>query len=149
MTRPDWDDYFLNMAQLASTRSTCLRRKVGCVLVKDKHILSTGYNGSPAGCRHCDEVGCIRQELHVPSGQRHELCRGSHAEMNAIAQAAKNGVNIEGSTCYCTLKPCSICTRLLINAGCKEIIVLDSGYNDDLTDELIKESKIIFRVCKK
>ena len=131
-TRPQWDEYFLKMAELAATRSTCMRRKVGCVLVRDRQVLSTGYNGAPTGCSHCDATGCLRQQLNVPSGQRHELCRGSHAEMNAIAQAAKAGIRLEGCTCYCTLKPCSICTKLLINAG--------------LTDNLIREAGIEFLV---
>ena len=141
-TRPQWDEYFLKMAELAATRSTCMRRKVGCVLVRDRQVLSTGYNGAPTGCSHCDATGCLRQQLNVPSGQRHELCRGSHAEMNAIAQAAKAGIRLEGCTCYCTLKPCSMCTKLLINAGCRKIVVIDPGYNDELTDNLIREAGI-------
>jgi len=142
--RPDWDEYFLEIAQLVSKRSTCLRRKVGAILVKDRRILATGYNGAPSGLKHCSEVGCLRQELKVPSGERAELCRGLHAEQNAIIQAAYHGVSIKGSTLYSTTLPCSICLKMLINAGIKEIVYLE-GYPDQLAQKLIAEAKIKLR----
>ena len=115
--RPTYDEYFMEMAHVVSKRSTCLRRKVGAILVKDKHILSTGYNGAPKGLKHCSEVGCIRQKRGVPPGERHELCRGLHAEQNAIIQSAVFGVSIKNSTLYCTYTPCVVCVKMLINAG--------------------------------
>ncbi len=132
--RPSLDEYFMKMAYLASTRSTCLRRKVGAVIVKDKRVLSTGYNGAPKGLPHCDEVGCIREALDVPTGERHELCRGVHAEQNAIIQAAVFGTSIKDGKIYTTNHPCVVCAKLLINASISEII-----YDDDYVDELAKE----------
>ncbi|MEF3255755.1 MAG: cytidine/deoxycytidylate deaminase family protein, partial [Deferribacterales bacterium] len=123
--RPDWDDYFFKIVNVVKERSTCIRREVGALIVKDRHILSTGYNGVPSGISHCSEVGCLRIKLNVPSGQRHELCRGLHAEQNAIIQAAKYGVCIDGSQIYTNTKPCSICTKMIINAGIKEIVYLE------------------------
>ena len=114
--RPSWQQYFMQMAILASSRSTCLRRQVGAVLVKDNQILSTGYNGTPKGIRHCSEVGCLREKNNVPSGQMHELCRGLHAEQNAIIQAGLNGASSRGATLYCTHQPCIICAKMIINA---------------------------------
>ncbi|MCK5833017.1 cytidine/deoxycytidylate deaminase family protein [bacterium] len=130
------------MAELVATRSTCLRRKVGAILVRDKHILATGYNGAPQGLRHCSEVGCLREKLGVPSGERHELCRGIHAEQNTIIQAALFGVSTRGSVLYCTTKPCIICTKMLINAGIKRFVVSEL-YNDNLADSFTKEAGII------
>jgi len=129
MSRISWDDYFFDFAELASKRSTCLRRTVGAVLVKDKMVVATGYNGPPRGLPHCSETGCIRQDENVPSGQRHELCRGLHAEQNAIIQAAKSGVNINGAHLYCSTKPCAICTKMIINAGIKKVFY-KKDYND-------------------
>src|SRR6056297_3244894 len=122
MQRPGWDEYFLQIAHLVSSRSTCMRRQVGAVLVHQKHVLATGYNGVPSGITHCDQTGCLREQLQVPSGERHELCRGLHAEQNAIIQAAKHGVNIAGSTLYCTDSPCIVSTKMLINAGISQIV---------------------------
>lgn len=139
--RPDWDSYFLEVACLVSKRSTCLRRKVGAVAVKDKHILSTGYNGAPKGIVHCQVTGCLRQRLKVPSGQRHELCRGSHAEQNVIAQAALHGVSLGQATLYCTNLPCSICAKMIINAGIKNIVSA-KGYPDKMAMALFKEAKV-------
>ncbi|WP_321531568.1 cytidine/deoxycytidylate deaminase family protein [uncultured Desulfuromonas sp.] len=139
MTRPSWEDYFMDIARLVASRSTCLRRQVGAVIVKDKNVLTTGYNGTPSGVRHCQETGCLREKMQVPSGQRHELCRGLHAEQNAIIQAAKHGVNISGGTLYCTNAPCVICAKMLINAGLSRIVYLD-GYPDELAEELLLES---------
>lgn len=141
-TRPDWDEYFLAMALMASTRSTCLRRQVGAVIVAGNRVLATGYNGSPAGTPHCAETGCLRQKLGIPSGERHEICRGSHAEMNAIAQAAAAGIAIRGCTVYCTHEPCSMCSKLLINAGCERVVYLGS-YPDELSRALRSEAGLV------
>lgn len=144
MDRPDNDEYFMEMAQLISRRSTCLRRKVGAVIVKDKRVLSTGYNGSPRGTQHCEVLGCIRDQMHVPSGTRHELCRGVHAEQNAVVQAAYFGVSIKGSTIYTTTFPCSMCAKILINAGIVEVVYAE-GYVDDLSNRLFAETNILVR----
>jgi dCMP deaminase len=141
LSRPSWSEYFMTITNMVAKRSTCLRRHVGAILVKNKRILATGYNGAPAGIRHCEETGCIRRDSGVPSGQRHELCRGLHAEQNAIIQAAYHGVSINGSTLYCTNKPCIICSKMLINAGIKEIIY-GKGYDDPLADEMLTEAGI-------
>ncbi len=137
--RPDWDTYFMEMAKLASRRSSCLRRAVGAVLVKDKRLLATGYNGVPSGITHCEVTGCLREKLSVPSGERHELCRGLHAEQNAIIQAAFHGVSIRDAVLYCTNLPCIICAKMLINAGVSRIVFLE-GYADPLTGEMLSES---------
>lgn len=141
MSRPSWPEYFMTIAEMVAKRSTCLRRHVGSVLVKDKRILATGYNGAPAGLKHCAEVGCIRQNTSIPSGERHELCRGLHAEQNAIIQAAYHGISIAGSTLYCTNKPCVICSKMLINAGIVKIFY-EKGYDDQLADQMITEAGI-------
>jgi dCMP deaminase len=140
-SRPSWDAYFMGIARLVASRSTCLRRQVGAVLVKDKNILATGYNGTPSGISHCEQTGCLRQQLGVPSGERHELCRGLHAEQNALIQAAKHGVAIAGATLYCTNSPCSICSKMIINAGLEKIIFLD-GYPDTLSLQMLSEAAI-------
>jgi len=137
-TRPDWDTYFMDMAKLAARRSSCLRRAVGAVLVKDRRLLSTGYNGVPSGVTHCEVAGCLRERLQVPSGERHELCRGLHAEQNAIIQAAFHGVSIRGAVLYCTNLPCIICAKMLINAGVRRIVYIE-GYSDTLTREMLDE----------
>ena len=142
--RPSYDEYFMEMAHVVAKRSTCLRRKVGAILVKDKHILSTGYNGAPKGLKHCSEVGCLREKLQVPSGQRHEICRGLHAEQNAIIQAAVFGTSIRDSILYCTNTPCVVCAKMLINAGVKEI-VFSGDYPDELAKKMIQESHIKLR----
>ena len=129
----------MQVVYLVKTRSTCLRRKVGAVIVKDKRILATGYNGAPIGCRHCEEVGCLRQKLNVPSGERHELCRAIHAEQNAIVQAARAGTSIDGATIYVSAQPCVICAKMLINSGIKRI-VFEGDYPDELSKELLDES---------
>ena len=139
MERPDWDSYFMEIAQIVSKRSTCLIRAVGAVLVKDKQILATGYNGTPKGLPHCEEVGCLREQLNVPSGQMHELCRGIHAEQNSVIQAAVNGVSISGSTLYCTHQPCVVCSKILINAGIKRIVYANP-YPDKLAAEMMHEA---------
>lgn len=142
--RPSWDEYFMKIAHIVKERSTCLRRKVGAVLVKDMHILSTGYNGAPKGLPHCSETGCLREKLNIPSGQRHELCRGVHAEQNAIIQAAVFGVSTRGSTLYVTDFPCSICAKIIINAEIKEI-VYDSPYEDPESLNLLNSAGVIIR----
>ncbi len=139
--RPSWEEYFMDITQLVAKRSTCLRRQVGSILVKDKKILATGYNGAPARLEHCLEVGCLREQQSIPSGERHELCRGLHGEQNAIIQAAYHGVGIRGATLYCTNHPCVICSKMLINAGI-ERIVYEEGYADDLAAQMLKESGI-------
>lgn len=141
MERPSWEEYFMEIACLVARRSTCLRRQVGAVMVKGKNILATGYNGTPSGITHCEQVGCLRQQLNVPSGERHELCRGLHAEQNAIIQAAKHGVNIADATLYCTNSPCIICSKMLINAGVQRIIYQE-GYPDLLSMEMLAESGV-------
>ncbi|MBI4972284.1 MAG: cytidine/deoxycytidylate deaminase family protein [Candidatus Omnitrophica bacterium] len=146
--RPSWDAYFLEMAGLVSRRSTCLRRKVGAVLVKDKKILATGYNGAPSGLRHCIDIGCLRQKLKIPSGERQELCKGLHAEQNVLVQAALYGVTTRDSTLYVTNQPCIICAKMLINAGIKEIVISE-GYPDKMAMELLKEAKIRVRKITK
>ena len=143
--RPSWDEYFMNIVDLVKTRSTCLRRQVGALIVKDKRILASGYNGAPVGCKHCDEVGCIRNELNIPSGQRHEICRATHAEQNAIAQAAYSGTSIKDATMYVTTQPCVLCAKLCINAGITKII-FRGDYPDELAMELLKEAGV--RVIK-
>ena len=144
MSRPTWEEYFMDITRLVAKRSTCLRRQVGAVLVKDKRLLATGYNGAPSGLSHCLEAGCLREKNNIPSGERHELCRGIHAEQNAIIQAAFHGVRIQGATLYCTNLPCVICTKMLINAGITEII-FESGYADDLTRDMLREAGIPVR----
>ena len=145
--RPSYDEYFMEMAHVVSKRSTCLRRKVGALLVKDKHILCTGYNGAPKGLSHCSDVGCLREEQNIPSGERHELCRGLHAEQNAIIQAALFGVSVKGSVLYCTNTPCVVCVKMLINAGVEEIIY-SGEYPDDLARKILQESNIKIRKFK-
>jgi dCMP deaminase len=140
--RPSWDVYFLQLARQAATRSTCLRRQVGAVLVRDRRILATGYNGSPRGVAHCLDIGCLRDQLGIPSGERQELCRAIHAEQNAIIQAAVHGVAIEGATCYTTLQPCVLCAKMLINCGVREIHYAE-GYPDDLSREMFAEAGVV------
>lgn len=145
--RPSWDDYFMKLAEDVSTRATCIRRKVGAIIVKDKRILSTGYNGAPAGISHCTKEKCLRTKNNVPSGEKHELCRGLHAEQNAIIQAALHGVRIADAVIYITNQPCSICTKMLINSGIKKFIYKDP-YNDPLAMEMIKEAGIEIKIYK-
>lgn len=141
MSRPSWDEYFMEITQLVSKRSTCLRRKVGAVIVKDKKILTTGYNGAPRGLPHCLEIGCLREKYKIISGERQELCRGLHAEQNAIVQAALCGVSIEGSVLYCTNQPCITCSKMIINSGIKKIIYKEV-YPDKMAREILKEAGI-------
>jgi len=138
--RPEWDEYFMEMAVLTARRATCLRRQVGAVIVKDRHIVSTGYNGAPRGLAHCAERGgCIREKLEVPPGERHELCMALHAEQNAIIQAATLGQSIEDGTIYVTHQPCAICAKMIINAGLRRIVVKE-GYPDELSVDILAEA---------
>lgn len=139
MLRPSWPEYFMGITKLVATRSTCLRRQVGATLVKDKRILASGYNGAPSGLRHCEEVGCLRANSSIPSGERHELCRGLHAEQNLIIQAAFHGISIKDAILYCTNKPCVICTKMIINAGIIKVYYED-GYDDPLADQMMDEA---------
>jgi len=145
--RPSWDEYFLDVARLVAKRATCLRRSVGAVLVKDKRILATGYNGAPSGLKHCVDVGCMRQKLKIPSGERHELCRALHAEQNALIQASLYGISVKGSKLYATCQPCVICVKMLINAGIKEIVIA-GGYPDKMAADFLKEAGIKVKKIK-
>lgn len=137
--RPSWDSYFLGIAGVIAGRSTCLRRKVGAVLVKEKRLLTTGYNGAPAGMKHCLETGCLRQLQNIPPGERHELCRGLHAEQNAVIQGAVHGVSIKGAVLYCTHHPCSMCAKMLVNAGIQRVVLKES-YPDPFAEEIFREA---------
>jgi dCMP deaminase len=139
--RPSWETYFMDITMLVAKRSTCQRRAVGAVIVKDKRLLATGYNGAPSHLKHCLDIGCLREELKVPSGEKHELCRGIHAEQNAIVQAAFHGVSIKGATLFCTNLPCSICAKMIINAGIDKIY-FNEGYADAMSKEMLKEAGI-------
>lgn len=141
MQRLPWPDYFMNITYLVSERSTCTRRRVGAVAVKDKRILATGYNGAPAGVPHCLEAGCLRQQLGIPSGQRHEICRGLHAEQNVIIQAAVHGINIAGAELYCTTHPCVLCSKMLINCGIRHICYAEN-YPDKLASTMLHEAGV-------
>jgi len=145
--RPSWDEYFCSIARLVATRSTCLRRNVGAVVVKNKQVLATGYNGAPSGITHCDQKGCLREALNVPSGQRHEICRALHAEQNAFLQAARHGVSLEGGTLYITTQPCSICAKMIINVGIKKV-VFTGEYPDELAVEFLNEAGIEMAILK-
>ena len=140
-TRPSWDEYFMGITEMVAQRSTCLRRKVGAILVRDKRIIATGYNGAPAKVSHCLDIGCLREQQGIPSGERHELCRGLHAEQNAIIQAALHGFSIEGATLYCTNMPCAICSKMLINARIEKIYYKE-GYADSLSSLLLAEAQV-------
>ena len=141
--RPGIDQYFLRIASVVAERSTCLRHHVGAVAVKDKHILSTGYNGAAAGLKDCLELGCLRDELNITSGTRHEICRAIHAEQNVIIQAALHGVSLEGATIYCTHSPCVLCAKMLANARIKRFVTFGS-YADNAFTDLSKEANIEF-----
>jgi dCMP deaminase len=141
MKRPSWEEYFMDITHMVKSRSTCLRRHIGAIIVKDKNILTTGYNGAPSGTQHCLDVGCLREQMNVPSGERHELCRALHAEQNAIIQAAKHGISIEGADLYCTNLPCLICSKMIINAGIRRIYY-EGDYPDHLSREMLAEAGV-------
>ncbi len=148
LNRPDIDEYFLKIAAVVAERATCRRHHVGAVAVRNKHILSTGYNGAPSGARDCLELGCLRDELKIPSGTRHEICRGIHAEQNVIIQASLHGVSIEGSTIYATHTPCNLCAKMLVNAKIKRLVTFGS-YNDSSFIELFREAGIEVDIKKR
>jgi dCMP deaminase len=146
--RPDIDEYFLKIASVVAERSTCRRHHVGAVAVRDKHILATGYNGAAAGLKDCLELGCLRDEMKIPSGTRHEICRGIHAEQNVIIQASLHGVSLEGATVYVTHTPCILCAKMLVNAKIKRFVTFGK-YADDSFMELFNEAGIDFEVRKR
>jgi dCMP deaminase len=131
----------MRIAETMAGRSTCLRRKVGAVLVKDKHLIASGYNGAPTGLPHCQETGCVREQLKVPSGEKHELCRAVHAEQNTIIQAALHGRDTKGAELYITCMPCSICAKMIVNAGIWKVVYLGK-YNDALSVEILKQGGV-------
>jgi dCMP deaminase len=139
--RLPWPEYFMRIAYLVAERSTCLRRKVGAVAVKDKRILATGYNGAPSGLEHCLDIGCLRESMGVPSGQRHELCRGLHAEQNVVLQAAMHGIPLAGAELFCTNQPCLICSKMVINCQIRAIYYAD-GYPDELAESLLGQAGV-------
>ena len=141
LERPSWDEYFMRIAHEVARRSTCLRRPVGAVVVLEKRILSTGYNGAPSGLPHCAETGCLREQLNVPSGERTELCRGLHAEMNALLQGARHGIRMEGATVYTTLAPCIMCAKMIINAGITRVVAA-MDYPDDLGRKMLTDAGV-------
>ena len=148
INRPDSDQYFLKIASVVAERSTCRRHHVGAVAVKDKHMLTTGYNGAASGVKDCLELGCLRNELNIPSGTRHEICRGIHAEQNVIIQAALHGVSLEGATIYATHSPCILCAKMLVNAKIKRLVTFGK-YADDAFRQLFKDAGIQFELQKK
>ncbi|MBO4302844.1 cytidine/deoxycytidylate deaminase family protein [Methanosarcinaceae archaeon] len=145
MTRPSADEYFSEIAAIVAKRSTCLRRQVGAVIVRDNRILTTGYNGAPSGLAHCLDIGCIRMEENIPSGTRQEKCRAVHAEQNAIIQAALHGVRTSGATLYCTHQPCILCTKMIINAGIRKVIY-NYAYPDPVSLEFFNEAGVEVRL---
>jgi len=147
-TRPDIDEYFLKVASVVAERSTCRRHHVGAVAVRNKHMLATGYNGAASGLKDCLELGCLRDELNIPTGTRHEICRGIHAEQNVIVQASLHGVSLEGSTIYCTHTPCILCAKMLVNAKIKRFVSF-GRYNDDEFINLFKEAGIEVDIKKR
>jgi dCMP deaminase len=143
--RPDFDEYILKIASVVAERSTCRRHHMGAVAVRDKHILTTGYNGAPAGQKDCLELGCIRDEMNIASGEKQETCRAIHAEQNVIIQAALHGISLEGSTIYCTHTPCVLCAKMLVNARIKRFVSFNK-YSDDAFIELFDEAGITFDI---
>ena len=148
LSRLGSDEYFLKIASVVAERATCRRHHMGAIAVKDKHILATGYNGAPAGLKDCLELGCLRDEQGIPSGERHEICRGIHAEQNVIIQASLHGVSLEGSTIYCTHTPCVLCAKMLVNAKIKQFVSFDK-YNDDAFIDLFREAGIEVDIKKR
>lgn len=148
MKRPGADEYFLKVAAVVAERATCHRHHVGAVAVRNKHILATGYNGAPAGATDCLELGCLRDELGIPSGTRHEICRGVHAEQNVIIQAALHGISLEGATIYATHTPCVLCAKMLVNTKIKRYVSFGK-YNDDSFTSLFREAGIEFEALKR
>lgn len=141
MGRPGWHEYFMEITRVVARRSTCLRRQVGAIIVKERHILCTGYNGAPAGLPHCLDAGCLREQLHIPSGERHELCRGLHAEQNAIIQAALHGVSISGGSFYITNQPCVLCAKMICNAKITKVF-FQGSYPDQFALDFFKDAGV-------
>ena len=148
LTRPDSDEYFLKIASVVAERSTCCRHHIGAVAVRNKHILATGYNGAPSGFKDCLELGCLRDEMNIPSGTRQEICRGIHAEQNVIIQATLHGVSLEGSTIYATHTPCVLCAKMLVNARIKRFVSFGK-YDDNAFVDLFKEASIELDIKKR
>ena len=148
MNRPTTDEYFLKIASVVAERSTCRRHHIGAVAVRDRHILATGYNGAPSGFKDCLELGCLRDELNIPSGERHEICRGVHAEQNIIIQATLHGVSLEGSTIYATHTPCILCAKMLVNAKIKRFVSFGK-YNDTAFSDLFRDADIEVDIKKR
>ncbi|MBW6451416.1 MAG: cytidine/deoxycytidylate deaminase family protein [DPANN group archaeon] len=140
--RPTKDDYYMEIASVVAKRTTCLRQTVGAVIVKNNHIISTGYNGAPKGLKHCTDIGCIRIQKKIPSGTMHETCRAVHAEQNAIIQAASHGVSTDGATLYCTHSPCILCTKMIINAGIKSVFYKQGYADNDISSEFFKDAGV-------
>ncbi len=147
-TRPSWDEYFMKICSLVAERSTCIRHNVGAIIVKDKRILTTGYNGAASGAKHCLELGCLRDEMGIKSGTRHEICRAIHAEQNAIIQAGIHGINIKGATMYCTHTPCMICAKMIVQVGIKEVVSY-KDYADENAKKFLCDSGVLFRKIKR
>lgn len=148
LARPDFDDYALKIVSVVAERATCHRHHMGAIAVRDKHILTTGYNGAPSGLKDCLELGCLRDEMGIPSGERQEICRGVHAEQNVIIQAALHGISLEGSTIYCTHTPCVLCAKMLVNARIKRFVSF-SRYADNSFASMFKEAGIEIDIKKK
>ncbi len=148
VTRISADEYFLKIASVVAERSTCLRHHMGAVAVKDKHILTTGFNGAPAGVKDCLELGCLRNAQNIPSGTRTEICRAIHAEQNVIIQAALHGISLDGCTIYCTHTPCVLCAKMMVNARVKRVVIF-TKYADDSFKELFREAGIQVDVLDK
>ncbi len=148
IARPDIDEYFLKIASVVAERSTCRRHHIGAVAVKGKHILATGYNGAASGLKDCLELGCLREDMNVPSGTRHEVCRAIHAEQNVIIQATLHGVSLEGATIYATHTPCILCAKMLVNAKIKRFVTFGE-YADNAFRDLFKEANIEFELHEK
>ncbi|MBU3912371.1 MAG: dCMP deaminase family protein [Candidatus Omnitrophica bacterium] len=145
--RPDWDEYFLKLSYLVAERSTCVRHHVGAVIVRDKRILTAGYNGAASGVKDCLQLGCMRNEKGIPSGERHEICRAIHAEQNAIIQAGLHGINIADSTVYCTHSPCILCAKMIVNCKIKKFVT-SGKYSDNSFRQLFKEAAVEFKTIK-
>ena len=146
--RPSWNDHWLGIAKVVAKRSTCLRRRFGAVVVKNNVLLASGYNGAPKGLKHCSEVDCQRDRMGIPSGKNQEMCRGLHAEMNALLQAAEYGIPISGAILYSTTHPCSLCAKMIINTGIKRVVISDD-YPDSQSKNLLEEADIEIIFCKK
>jgi len=135
------DEYFMNIADAVAVRSTCVRRQIGAVIVVKGRIVSTGYNGPPRGFPHCADIGCLRNEQNIPSGEQQQICRAVHAEQNAIIQAAGHGADLEGAVLYCGFYPCIICTKMIINAGISRVVYKER-YPNELGDEMFKLANV-------